>query len=108
MYNAAAGWLMTSLTRDALVVSLVQVANTLPLFVFALAAGALSDIVDKRRFLIAGEVTTAVLSAIFAAMVWFNYVPASLLGFTFFIAVAGAFTQAFRKRDSSRLPLCSQ
>src|SRR6202034_2451214 len=32
-------------------------------------------------------------SAIFAALVWFNYVtPASLLGFTFFIAIAGAFT----------------
>jgi MFS family permease len=93
MYSAAAGWLMTSLTRDAFVVSLVQVANTLPLFMFALVAGALSDIVDKRRFLIAGEVATAVLSAIFAALVWFNYVtPASLLGFTFFIAIAGAFT----------------
>ena len=93
MYNAAAGWLMTSLTRDAFVVSLVQVANTLPMFMFALAAGALSDIVDKRRFLIAGEVATAVLSAIFTAMVWFNFVtPASLLGFTFLIAIASAFT----------------
>lgn len=93
MYSAAAAWLMTSLTRDALIVSLVQVATTLPMFMFALAAGALSDIVDKRRFLIAGEVSTAVLSAAFAAMVWFNYVtPASLLEFTFFIAVAGAFT----------------
>lgn len=93
MYNAAAGWLMTSLTHDAFVVSLVQVANTLPMFMFALAAGALSDIVDKRLFLIAGEVATAVLSAIFAAMVWFNYAtPASLLGFTFFIAIASAFT----------------
>ena len=93
MYNAAAGWLMTSLTRDAFVVSLVQVANTLPMFMFAIAAGALSDIFDKRRFLIAGEVTTAVLSAIFAAMVWFNHVtPASLLVFTFFIAIASAFT----------------
>jgi MFS family permease len=93
MYNAAAGWLMTSLTRDAFLVSLVQVANTLPMFMFALVAGALSDIVDKRGFLIAGEVATAVLSAIFAALVWFNYVtPASLLGFTFLIAIASAFT----------------
>jgi MFS family permease len=93
MYNAAAGWLMTNLTSDALIVSLVQVANTLPMFLFALVAGVLSDILDKRRFLIAGEVSTAILSAIFAAMVWFNYVtPASLLWFTFFIAVAGALT----------------
>ena len=71
MYNAAAGWLMTNLTSDALIVSLVQVANALPMFMFAILAGVLSDIIDKRRFLIAGEVSIAILSAIFAAMVWF-------------------------------------
>ena len=32
-----------------------------------IAAGALSDIFDKRRFLLAGEIATAILSAIFAA-----------------------------------------
>ncbi len=93
MYAAAAGWLMTSLTKDAFVVSLVQVANTAPLFFFALVAGALSDTVDKRRLLIFGEVATAILSAAFAAMVWMNLVtPASLLWFMFLISVAGALT----------------
>jgi len=93
MYNAAAGWLMTNLTSDAFVVSLVQVANALPMFMFALLAGVLSDILDKRRFLIAGEVSIAILSAIFAAMVWFGRTsPASLLWFTFLIGVASALT----------------
>ena len=32
MYNAASGWLMTSLDPDPLIVSLVQVATTLPIF----------------------------------------------------------------------------
>lgn len=91
MYSAAAAWLMTSLTSDAFVVSLVQVANALPLFVLALAAGALSDILDKRKLLIAGESTIAVLSAVFAAMVWFHHVtPSSLLWFLFLISAAGA------------------
>jgi MFS family permease len=49
MYNAASGWLMTSLDADPLTVSLVQVASSLPMFLFALPAGALADIVDKRR-----------------------------------------------------------
>src|SRR3974390_3803973 len=53
MQNAAAGWLMTSLDPDPLMVSLVQVATSLPLFLFALAGGALADIVDRRRVLIA-------------------------------------------------------
>jgi hypothetical protein len=43
MYNAASGWLMTSLDADPLTVSLVQVASSLPMFLFALPAGALAD-----------------------------------------------------------------
>jgi hypothetical protein len=42
MYNAASGWLMTSLDADPLTVSLVQVASSLPMFLFALPAGALA------------------------------------------------------------------
>jgi MFS family permease len=93
MYSAAAGWLMTTLTKDAFLVSLVQVANTAPMFLLAAAAGALTDIVDKRRLLIWGESVTAVLSGIFAAAVWFNWVtPSSLLWFMFLISAAGVLT----------------
>ena len=69
IYNAAAGWLMTSLSPSALLVSLVQVANSLPMFLFALPAGALADIIDKRRFVLALEILIAVVSAVFAALV---------------------------------------
>ncbi len=93
MYSAAAGWLMTNLTKDAFVVSLVQVASNAPLFLFAIAAGALSDTMDKRRLLIAGESLTTVLSAAFAAIVLLNLVtPASLLWFIFLISVMSALT----------------
>jgi MFS family permease len=87
MYNAAAGWLMTSLSPNALLVSLVQVANSLPMFLFALPAGALADIIDKRRFILALEILTAVVSAVFAALVSFDLVtPGALLMFMFLIA----------------------
>ena len=49
MYTAAAGWLMTSLTSNSLLVSLVQVADSLPMLLLAVPAGALADIVDRRR-----------------------------------------------------------
>jgi MFS family permease len=52
MYSAASGWLMTSLNPDPFIVAMVQVATSLPLFLFAMPAGALADIVDRRRFLI--------------------------------------------------------
>src|ERR1700722_1097152 len=41
VYNVASGWLMTSLDPNALIVSMVQVANSLPMFLFAIPAGAL-------------------------------------------------------------------
>jgi MFS family permease len=93
MYNAASGWLMTSLNPDPFVVSMVQVATTLPMFLFAIPAGALADIVDKRRFLIGAEVLTTVVSAVFAAIVALQLAnPVNLLLFTFLIGAAGAIT----------------
>src|SRR2546421_6710080 len=69
MYNAAAGWLMTSLDSDPLMVSLVQAAASFPMFLFALPAGALADIIDKRRFIIALEVLITLVSVVFALLV---------------------------------------
>jgi len=91
MYSAATGWLMTGLVTDPLTVSLVQVAANLPMFLLAMPAGALADIIDKRRFLIVIEAVTTLVSALFAAMVWQNLVtPGSLLLFTFLIGACGA------------------
>ena len=79
LYNAASGWLMTSLNSDPFVVSLVQVADSLPLFLFALPAGALADLTDKRRFILVLEILTTALCAVFAALVAFNRVTSGLL-----------------------------
>src|ERR1700729_2091653 len=91
MYSVASGWLMTSLDSDPLIVSLVQVANNLPMFLFALPAGALADIVDKRMLLLVVETATTVVSLVFAVLVWFGLVnPVSLLFFVFLIGVGAA------------------
>ncbi|WP_375787032.1 MFS transporter [Bradyrhizobium sp. Pha-3] len=93
MYNAASGWLMTSLDADPLTVSLVQVASNLPMFLFALPAGALADIIDKRRFLIAAEIILTVVAAGSAVLVALNLVtPSILLLFTFLLGAGAAFT----------------
>jgi MFS family permease len=92
MYLAASGWLMTSLDPDPLMVSLVQSAASLPLFVFAVPAGALADIVDKRQFLVVIEGAATAIFAIFALLVALGLVtPGMLLLFTFLIAASGAF-----------------
>ena len=91
MYAAAAGWLMTELTTDPLLVSLVQVAATLPMFLLALPAGALADIVNKRVLLIIVECAIVLLGGLFAALVWLDMVtPARLLAFTFLVEAGAA------------------
>jgi MFS family permease len=91
MYSAAAGWLMTELSVDPLMVSLVQVATSLPLLLFALPAGALADIVDKRHLLIVGESAILIVSGVFAALVWLDlFTPLTLLLCTFLIEAGGA------------------
>jgi MFS family permease len=52
MQNVGAAWLMTLLTPSAIVVALVQAATSLPVFLVALPAGALADVVDRRRLLL--------------------------------------------------------
>jgi predicted MFS family arabinose efflux permease len=93
MYSAASGWLMTSLNPDPLIVALVQAASSLPIFLFAIPAGALADIFDKRKFLLVVESLTTAVSAVYAAMVGLGLAtPGNLLLFTFLIGAAGALT----------------
>lgn len=64
MHEVGAGWLMTSLAPTPLMVALVQAATTAPVFLLALPAGALADIIDRRRYLIVTQIwmmTTATL-----------------------------------------------
>jgi MFS family permease len=91
MYSAAAGWLMTSLNSNAVIVSLVQVANSLPLFLLALPAGAIADLFDRRRLILVLEILTTIVSAIFALLVSLHRVdPSTLLLFALAVAILGA------------------
>ena len=91
MYDAGSRWLMTSLNADPLAVSLVQVAVSLPIFLFTLPAGALADVIDQRRLLIVVEVANTIMTAILAALVSSGLVnSASLLLITFLLGICGA------------------
>ncbi len=84
MQNAGAGWLMTELSPKPLEVALVQAVSTLPMFLFSLPAGALADIIDRRRLMIATQVAATALSALFALLVWEDRAtPNWLLAFLF-------------------------
>src|SRR2546425_10141613 len=52
MEDVGEAWLMTSQTPSPLLVALLQTAESLPIFLLALPAGALADVVDRRRLLL--------------------------------------------------------
>lgn len=91
MYSAAAAWLMTSLDPNPVMVALVQVAASLPMFLFAIPAGALADIVEKRRFVLILEITVAAISALFALLLSADLVgPTLLIVFVFLVSACAA------------------
>src|SRR5436190_13782792 len=55
MTDVGQGWLMSSLTPSPLIVSLLLTAESLPFFLLGLPAGALADIIDRRRLLIVSD-----------------------------------------------------
>jgi len=88
MQNVGAGWLMTQLTSSPLMVSLVQGAAAIPVFLVVLPAGALADIVDRRRLLLFTQGWMVVASAALGILTLFDAVnPWVLLVFTFLLGL---------------------
>lgn len=66
MNDVGSSWLMTSLSPSPLWVAMVQAATTLPMFLFALPGGALADVVDRRKLLLASQVLILIGAAALA------------------------------------------
>ncbi|HIV71689.1 MAG TPA: MFS transporter [Candidatus Aquabacterium excrementipullorum] len=62
MRDVASAWLVTDLSASPTAVALIQTAATLPVFLLAIPAGVLSDILDRRRFLIGVQILLACVS----------------------------------------------
>lgn len=60
--DVASAWIMTDLSSSPAAVALVQAAATLPIFLLAIPAGVLSDILDRRKLLIAIQFLLASVS----------------------------------------------
>ena len=91
MFDTASSWLMTSLNPDPVLVSAVQVATMVPMFLLTLPAGALADIVDPRRLLIGSEIFVSLVALAFAIAVSLQLVSAQgLLVATFLLCAGGA------------------
>lgn len=91
MQTVAAAWLMTAIAGNAQMVALVQTAASLPMMLFAMLAGTLADIVDRRRIMIMAQTGMALVAAALAASTIAHWTtPTILLGATFLIATGNA------------------
>ena len=90
--DTAATWTMSMLGSSTFLLSLISTVASLPFFLFTLPAGALADIVNRRKFLCLMNLwlaTAAVLLAILGSFQLLN--PYLVLLFVFLIGVGFAF-----------------
>jgi MFS family permease len=91
MQNVGATWLMASLTPSPLLVALMQTATSLPIFLVGLPAGAMADIVDRRRLLLFAQAWMLAAAAILGVLTIAGYAsPWALLALTFALGIGGA------------------
>ena len=92
MFNVTSGWVMTELSSSPVMVSMVQAATALPIFLFALPAGVLGDLFNRRKLLLGTQIFLAVVLFIFAGLLWKGSADAwILLLFTLLIGIGSAF-----------------
>jgi MFS family permease len=91
MQDVGESWLMTSLTPSPVLVALVETFGSLPVVLLALPAGALADIVDRRRLLLVMQVWLFVAAGAMGVLTLMGQMtPARLLSLTFLLGIGTA------------------
>ena len=91
LQGVGAAWLMTTLTRSTVMVALVQAATSLPMFLLALPAGALADVLDRRRLLLVSQTWMLAAAAGLGGITLAGAAsPWLLLFFTFLLGLGAA------------------
>ena len=92
MQTVGAAWLMVSLNAGPLYVALTTTASALPYFVFALPAGSIGDIVDRRKLILFMEIWMLVVALLLALLTMAGLMsPVLLLILTFALSAGDAF-----------------
>jgi len=92
MQSVGAAWLMISLNAGPIYVALIQTASALPFFIFAVPAGAIGDIVDRRKLILYTEIWMLAVALAVAALTIADWIsPLLLLILTFALSAGDAF-----------------
>jgi predicted MFS family arabinose efflux permease len=92
MQTVGAAWLMVSLNGGPMYVALTQTASALPFFILALPAGAIGDIIDRRKLILFTEVWMLAVALLLAVLTVAGLMsPILLLILTFALSAGDAF-----------------
>ena len=92
MQVVGAAWLMLSLRAGSMYVALIQTASALPYVLLALPAGAVGDIVDRRKLILGTELWMVGVAAVLTILpITGETTPLLLLLLTFALSAGGAF-----------------
>src|SRR5256712_13878118 len=109
MQNVSAAWAMTSLSPSPLMVALVQSATSLPVFLVGLPAGAIADIVDRRRLLLVTQGWMLVAAGLLPLLTFLGLITATTLpGLTFALGVGVAMNSPTWQAITSELVPASE
>jgi MFS family permease len=91
MQGVGAAWLMTSLSSSTLEIALIQTVSALPFFLLALPAGAIGDILDRRKLILGAEFWMLAIASILVVATFTHLItPWVLLLLTFAISIGDA------------------
>jgi MFS family permease len=92
-YECAAVWAVFKLGQSTLLLSLMTTVGSLPFFLFSLPAGALVDLVDRRKLLFSMTLWCTFVALVLAICDWLKVLsPALVLTCVFLIGVGVAFS----------------
>lgn len=95
MLQLGCGWIMTSLTDNAVLVTMVQTMVSLPFFFFSIPAGIANDRWGSRPLLLASQVWMLLSTGLLAAIAWFwDLTPWWILSLLFLVGAGLAVQQA--------------
>src|SRR6201993_2192709 len=91
-HDTATTWVMNTLTASPLLISLMSTVASLPFFLFTLPAGALTDMVDRKKFLMLVNLWLAIIAGGLAMLGWFQLLStAAILASVFLVGAGFAF-----------------
>src|SRR3954454_14393978 len=86
--NVGASWMMTTLTPSPTLGAMVLAATSLPMFLLSLPAGAVADVLDRRRLLLVTQIWMTIAAfGLWAFTAAGGAAPRILLGLPFFLGL---------------------